>query len=72
MFMETKSETASMYVSDTASNQVVETIGGYCCSEGTITLSMRCTSSDRLDGQNVRPGGDQILIGHRPVALGKA
>jgi DNA-binding beta-propeller fold protein YncE len=32
VFMETKSPTASMYVADTASNQVIEAIGGYCCS----------------------------------------
>ena len=32
VFMETKSQTASMYVADTASNQVSETLGGYCCS----------------------------------------
>jgi DNA-binding beta-propeller fold protein YncE len=29
--METKSSTASLYVADTASNQVVEVVGGYCC-----------------------------------------
>src|SRR6266849_2809431 len=32
VFMETKSQTASMYVADTASNQVIDVIGGYCCS----------------------------------------
>jgi hypothetical protein len=32
VFMETKSPTASMYVADTASNQVIEALGGYCCS----------------------------------------
>ena len=32
VFMETKSETASMYVADTASNQVIQTLAGYCCS----------------------------------------
>jgi DNA-binding beta-propeller fold protein YncE len=32
VFMETKSQTASMYVADTASNQVLEALGGYCCS----------------------------------------
>jgi hypothetical protein len=32
VFMETKSETASFYIADTATNQVVETISGYCCS----------------------------------------
>jgi DNA-binding beta-propeller fold protein YncE len=31
VFMETKSPTASLYVADTTSNQVIETIGGYCC-----------------------------------------
>ncbi len=30
--METKSQTASMYVADTASNSVIEALGGYCCS----------------------------------------
>ena len=32
VFMETKSSTASMYVVDTASNDVSEIVGGYCCS----------------------------------------
>jgi hypothetical protein len=32
VFMETKSPTASMYVVDTISNEVVEVLGGYCCS----------------------------------------
>jgi hypothetical protein len=32
VFMETKSQTASMYAADTASNQVIEALGGYCCS----------------------------------------
>ena len=32
VFMETKSPTASMYVADTASNQVIQAVGGYCCS----------------------------------------
>jgi DNA-binding beta-propeller fold protein YncE len=31
VFMETKSSTASLYVADTASNQVVAVVGGYCC-----------------------------------------
>ena len=32
VFMETKSPTASLYVVDTASNEIVEVVGGYCCS----------------------------------------
>jgi hypothetical protein len=32
VFMETKSQTANMYVADTASNQVIQALGGYCCS----------------------------------------
>ncbi len=32
IFMETKSQTASMYIADAASNQVIQTIEGYCCS----------------------------------------
>jgi DNA-binding beta-propeller fold protein YncE len=31
VFMETKSATHAMYVADTSTNQVVETITGYCC-----------------------------------------
>jgi hypothetical protein len=31
VFMETKSPTASMFVADTASNQVAQEVGGYCC-----------------------------------------
>jgi hypothetical protein len=33
VFMETKSPTASMYIADTASNQVIQALGGYCCSD---------------------------------------
>jgi DNA-binding beta-propeller fold protein YncE len=33
VFMETKSATASMYVVDTDSNEVIQVIGGYCCSD---------------------------------------
>jgi DNA-binding beta-propeller fold protein YncE len=32
VFMETKSSTASMYVANTGSNQLIRGIGGYCCS----------------------------------------
>jgi DNA-binding beta-propeller fold protein YncE len=32
VFMETKSPTASLFIAETASNQVIETVGGYCCS----------------------------------------
>ncbi|MBV9174700.1 MAG: hypothetical protein JOZ81_31950 [Chloroflexi bacterium] len=32
VFMETKSPTASLSVVDTASNQVIQVVGGYCCS----------------------------------------
>ncbi|MBO0880376.1 MAG: hypothetical protein J2P17_08500 [Mycobacterium sp.] len=32
VFMETKSSTASLYVADTASNEVSGVVGGYCCS----------------------------------------
>jgi hypothetical protein len=32
VFMETKSPTASIYVVDSASNDVIEVVGGYCCS----------------------------------------
>jgi len=32
VFMETKSQTSSMYVADTTSNLVIATLGGYCCS----------------------------------------
>ena len=32
VFMETKSQTASMYVADTTTNEVVQVVGGYCCS----------------------------------------
>jgi hypothetical protein len=31
VFMETKSPTSSMYVADSASNQVIQALGGYCC-----------------------------------------
>jgi len=32
VFMETKSPTANMYVADTGSNDIIEVLGGYCCS----------------------------------------
>jgi hypothetical protein len=32
VFMETKSPTASLSIADTTTNQVIEDIGGYCCS----------------------------------------
>ncbi|HEY0580615.1 MAG TPA: hypothetical protein VGE94_00430 [Chloroflexota bacterium] len=32
VFMETKSDTASMYIADTGTNQLVQVLGGYCCS----------------------------------------
>jgi hypothetical protein len=32
VFMETKSPTASLSIADTGSNQVIQSIGGYCCS----------------------------------------
>jgi len=31
VFMETKSATAALYVADTATNRVIATVGGYCC-----------------------------------------
>jgi hypothetical protein len=45
VFMETKSATASMYVADTASNQIVATLGGYCCSGVLAPFSINGTAT---------------------------
>jgi hypothetical protein len=56
VFMETKSETASMYVADTASNQVVTSLGGYCCSGVLGPFAINGTGSIVVNNVNEYPG----------------
>jgi hypothetical protein len=52
VFMETKSPTASIYVVDTASNDVVEVIGGYCCSGVLGPFAINGTGTRVVDDVN--------------------
>jgi len=52
VFMETKSQTASMYVADTASNRVVETLGGYCCSGVLAPFAINGTGTKVVNNVN--------------------
>jgi DNA-binding beta-propeller fold protein YncE len=45
VFMETKSATAALYVADTATNHVVQTIAGYCCTEVLAPYSVNGTNT---------------------------
>jgi DNA-binding beta-propeller fold protein YncE len=45
VFMETKSQTAAMYVADTTSNQVTLTLGGFCCSGVLAPFSINGTAT---------------------------
>src|SRR5438874_12414084 len=76
VFMETKSPTASMYVADTASNQVIEALGGYCCSGVLAPFAINGTGTrvaNQVNGYagfqlaNVAVGGVTELI---PFASG--
>lgn len=56
VFMETKSQTASMYVADTGSNKVVESIGGYCCSGVLAPFAINGTATRVVNNVNGYPG----------------
>lgn len=56
VFTETKSQTASMYVADTASNQVVTVIGGYCCSGVLAPFAINGTATRVVNDVNGFPG----------------
>jgi DNA-binding beta-propeller fold protein YncE len=56
VFMETKSETASMYVADTASNEVSQVITGYCCSGVLAPFSINGTGTTVVNNVNNYPG----------------
>jgi len=45
VFMETKSPTATLYVADTSTNQVVESVTGYCCSKILAPFSINGTAT---------------------------
>ncbi len=56
VFMETKSETASMYVADTASNQLIATLGGYCCTGVLAPFSINGSASKVVNQVNEYAG----------------
>lgn len=45
VFMETKSPTSAMYVADTATNRIIATIAGYCCSGVLAPFSVNGTNT---------------------------
>jgi DNA-binding beta-propeller fold protein YncE len=77
VFMETKSPTASLYVADTASNQVIETIGGYCCSGVLAPFAINGTGTRVVNNVNGYAGfqlADATLgevIAYIPFASGQ-
>jgi hypothetical protein len=56
VFMETKSQTASMYVADTASNTVVTTLGGYCCTGVLAPFAINGTATKVVNQVNEYAG----------------
>jgi DNA-binding beta-propeller fold protein YncE len=56
VFMETKSATASMYVVDTASNEVAQVISGYCCSDVLGPFSINGRRTKVVNNVNGFPG----------------
>ena len=56
VFMETKSQTASMYVADTTTNEVVQVVGGYCCSGVLAPFSITGTGGKIVNQINGYPG----------------
>jgi hypothetical protein len=71
VFMETKSQTASMYIGDTASNQVVQTIGGYCCSGVLAPFAINGAATRIVNQVNGYAGFElaDIPSGAPPVAV---
>jgi hypothetical protein len=56
VFMETKSQTAKMYVADTASNQLRASLSGYCCSGVLAPFSINGTGTRVVNQVNGYPG----------------
>jgi len=56
VFMETKSQTASMYVVGTASNDAVQVVGGYCCSGVLGPFAIDGTGSNVVNNVNEYAG----------------
>lgn len=52
VFMETKSQTAAMYIADTTSNRVIQTIAGYCCSGVLAPFSINGTATKIVNQVN--------------------
>jgi DNA-binding beta-propeller fold protein YncE len=52
VFMETKSQTATMYLADATSNQVVGTIVGYCCTGVLAPFSINGTATRIVNNVN--------------------
>ena len=71
VFMETKSQTASMYIADTGSNQVVETIGGYCCSGVLAPFSINGAATKIVNQVNGYAGFElaDVKTGGPPTAI---
>ena len=71
VFMETKSQTASMYIADTASNQVVQTIHGYCCSGVLAPFSINGSGTKIVNQVNGYAGFElaDVTTGGPPTAV---
>lgn len=52
VFMETKSATSAMYVADAATNRVIETVGGYCCTGVLAPFSINGTNTILVNDVN--------------------
>jgi hypothetical protein len=63
VFMETKSQTASMYVADTASNQVNAVLGGYCCTDVLGPFTINGTGTRVANQVNRYPGFQLADVG---------
>jgi DNA-binding beta-propeller fold protein YncE len=66
VFMETKSQTASMYVADTTSNQVVGTVTGYCCTGVLAPFSVNGAATKIVNNVNNYAGFQlaDVALGH--------
>jgi DNA-binding beta-propeller fold protein YncE len=52
VFMETKSPTGAMYIADTTSNTITETISGYCCSKVLAPFSINGSGTTMVNDVN--------------------
>ena len=60
VYMETKSATAALYVADTASNRIAETVTGYCCSGVLAPFSVNGAGTRVVNDVN---GSDGFQVG---------